>query len=82
MTFVKTSRFNGPKKMYIVRLYEGSTHKETKNITKENFTFDNLWYSTKYTVQVGISCPRIIPSLNQHFKRFSVHPVDVIQWPL
>ncbi|TWW58152.1 hypothetical protein D4764_07G0008710 [Takifugu flavidus] len=30
----KISRFNGPSEFYIVRLYEGKTHKETRNGTK------------------------------------------------
>lgn len=81
-TFDKMDKFHGPSKRYIARLFEGGTIKDTINTTTLTFTFDNLRYSTQYTVQVGISCPRLIQSLNQYFKRFSVHPVDVIQWLL
>ncbi|XP_056894944.1 uncharacterized protein LOC130529068 [Takifugu flavidus] len=38
----KISRFNGPSEFYIVRLYEGKTHKETRNGTKRSFVFKDL----------------------------------------
>uniref|UniRef100_A0A674NX79 Receptor-type tyrosine-protein phosphatase C n=1 Tax=Takifugu rubripes TaxID=31033 RepID=A0A674NX79_TAKRU len=56
----KISRFNGPSKFYIVRLYEGKTHKETRNGTKSSFVFKDLSYSTEYTVQAS--------TFNGHFE--------------
>ncbi|NP_001027788.1 receptor-type tyrosine-protein phosphatase C precursor [Takifugu rubripes] len=56
----KISRFNGPSKFYIVRLYEGKTHKETRNGTKPSFVFKDLSYSTEYTVQAS--------TFNGHFE--------------
>ncbi|TWW54926.1 hypothetical protein D4764_0279230, partial [Takifugu flavidus] len=49
----KISRFNGPSEFYIVRLYEGKTHKETMKGTKPSFVFKGLSYSTEYTVQAS-----------------------------
>lgn len=69
-----SNEFYGPKKKYIVHLYEGSMLKVTNITEKRLVVFEHLSYLTNYRVEVGIGRPRIIPSLNQCFQRFSFPP--------
>lgn len=54
MTCRGTGSFNGPEKEYVARLYNGVTLQDTKQDEKCDFVFEDLSYSTTYTVKVGM----------------------------